>query len=63
MFDDLMNGHLEGVFYLIKKGIVDIFTKNKLVKSLQKYNYFCERSVLLQERNGFTAIASTETVC
>lgn len=50
-------------FYIIKSGAVDIVKDNLQVRSINKYDYFGERSILFNEVRSASVVANTDAVC
>jgi cGMP-dependent protein kinase len=45
-------------FYIVKTGKVDFYVKNQYIRSLNDYDFFGERSLIIQEPRSATAIAN-----
>ena len=55
----LKEGFPSGKIYIVKRGKVDLFKKNQLVRTVAKLDYFGERVVLFGSNNSeFTCVAS-----
>ena len=50
-------------FYIIKSGKVDVFRDNVLVRSINKLDYFGERSVLFNENRSATVVSNGPVSC
>ncbi len=45
-------------FYIVKTGKVDIFVKNHYIRTLNEFEFFGERSLVIEEKRSATAIAN-----
>jgi cGMP-dependent protein kinase len=56
-------GQLGYSFFIVKEGAVDVFRDDKYLKSIGKFDYFGERSIILNERRAATVVANGYVVC
>ena len=45
-------------FYIVKSGKVDIFVKNQYIRTLNEFEFFGERSLVIEELRSATAVAN-----
>lgn len=50
-------------FYLIKSGVVEVIKDNKILRHINKFDYFGERSILFSELRTATVRAQTDVEC
>lgn len=56
-------GQLGYSFFIVKEGKVDVLKNDQYLKSIGKFDYFGERSILLNERRAATVVANGYVVC
>eukprot|EP00357_Protocruzia_adherens_P001123 CAMPEP_0115008308 /NCGR_PEP_ID=MMETSP0216-20121206/21827_1 /TAXON_ID=223996 /ORGANISM="Protocruzia adherens, Strain Boccale" /LENGTH=931 /DNA_ID=CAMNT_0002375675 /DNA_START=42 /DNA_END=2837 /DNA_ORIENTATION=- len=50
-------------FYIIEKGKVDVYKDGKKVRTIVKYDYFGERSLIFEEKRTATIVAQGNVTC
>ena len=56
----ITQGEVGSEFYIIKKGIFDLFINNKYIRSLNENEYFGERALFFNEKRSATTTAKGE---